>query len=178
MKAHRKCDEPTRRPFLHDLHALMTGHIGGNRRTKTPDLRPKNTLFVIPQQLVRMCIAIAAYVRCNCCVCASQLLRYRQNPLFIPPEAPFCLAVRVKSRGKNALFILQFLCSCPYRAQSWWGMPRIPGRGPGLIVAALSARLACDFPRSAPLFPFFNISISTFLSRVRQLIAPRRGNYY
>ena len=35
--------------------------------------------------------AIAAHVRCNCCVCASQLLRYREEPLFAPSEAPFHL---------------------------------------------------------------------------------------
>jgi hypothetical protein len=82
-------------------------------------------------------------------------------------------------------YIFQFLCSCPYRAQKWRYEPGDPGRCPGLIVVALSARLGYSYPLPRSLLrltvvalsarfacdcacfnfaiPFFNLSIFTFL---------------
>jgi hypothetical protein len=41
--------------------------LGGFCAAKTTFTLCKNTLHVIPQQLLRMCVAIAAYVHRNCC---------------------------------------------------------------------------------------------------------------
>ena len=53
-------------------------------------------------------------------------------------------------------------CSCPYRAQIWWGVFSYPGFRPGLIVAALSARIAHDCALFSRIKIGCNVSVATY----------------
>ena len=90
---------------------------------------------------------------------------------------------------QHALFILRFLCSCPYRALEWWSVFLYPGRciydaktgctrhSPSKLGSALvctvsvpglyASHCSCAFGAPGSLFPFFNVSIFPFLNVAR-----------